>query len=137
MIFFDTNIIIDLFGDGDGAEADWSMSRYGDAVAAGPVVCNQIVLAELAGHAPGVSALRQRLDRLEIEVLGYADDAAFRAGSAHREYRRRGGVRSSILTDFLIAGHAAVLGASLVTRDRQLATYFPDLTLITPETHHG
>lgn len=137
MIFLDTNVIIDLFSDGRGAEAAWSMARYGDAVAAGAVVCNQIVLAELAGHAPGVSALRDRLDRLEIRIMSFADDAAFSAGSAFREYRRRGGAKTAILADFLIAGHAAVLGASLVTRDRQLATYFPDLTLITPETHHG
>ncbi len=137
MIFLDTNIIIDLFSNGVGAEAGWSMDRYGDAVSAGPVVCDQIVLAELAGHAPGLSALRDRLERLEIRVLAFADDAAFSAGSAFREYRRRGGPKRAILTDFLIAGHAAVLGATLMTRDRQLATYFPDLTLITPETHHG
>lgn len=137
MIFLDTNIIIDLFGDDDDATVEWSIARYGDAVAAGAVVCNQIVLAELAGHAPGVSALRQRLDRLEIDVLDFADDAAFRAGAAFRDYRDRGGPRTSILSDFLIAGHAVALGAVLLTRDRRLARYFPDLNLITPETDHG
>lgn len=137
MIFLDTNIIIDLFGNGDGKDVAWSIARYGDAVSAGTVVCNQIVLAELAGHAPGVAALRQRLDRLEIDILDFADEAAFRAGTAFRTYRDRGGPRTAILTDFLIAGHAAALGASLLTRDRRLAGYFPDLNLITPETDHG
>ena len=40
------------------------------------------------------------------------------------------------VADVTIGAHASALGATLVTRDRQwFATYFADLSLITPETH--
>ena len=43
-----------------------------------------------------------------------------------------------MIADFLIAGHAVVLNAALVTRDkRRIASYFPELTLITPESDNG
>ncbi|MBW6529563.1 hypothetical protein KZ820_02345 [Sphingomonas sp. RRHST34] len=65
--------------------------------------------------------------------------AAFRAGVAHRAYRHAGGPGTAVLADFLIEAQAATTPQSvLITRDRQhLAAYFPDLTLITPETDHG
>ena len=50
--------------------------------------------------------------------------------------RIAGGRHASVLADFLIGAHAVELGATLVTRDKgRFSTYFPDLTLITPETH--
>ena len=73
-----------------------------------------------------------------IVTLPLDERAAFRAGQAHAAYRRAGGERQAILADFLIAGHASVLDAALVTRDRQrFASYFPELRLIAPETHNG
>jgi len=42
-----------------------------------------------------------------------------------------------MLADVLIAGRVVALCTSLMTRDRRLSFYFPDLTLITPETDHG
>ena len=105
---------------------------------AGTIVCNIIVLAELAGHASSDDALTESLRNLEIEQVELTNEVAFQAGRAFRDYRRRGGQRTSILADFLIAGHAVTLGAAFVTRDRRLAGYFPDLSFITPETHlHG
>ena len=137
MTFLDSNIIIDLLGDETTPAAAWSTARYEEATELGQVVCGQIVLAELAAQAPDQEALLRRLTGLEIDVLAFSDDAALRAGQALREYRRRGGPRITILADFLIGAHAAVLGATLVTRDRRFGSYFPDLTLITPETDHG
>ncbi len=63
------------------------------------------------------------------------NEVAIRAGQAHRLYRDRGGTRDAILADFLIGAHAAVRRAPLITRDRQrFASYFPELTIIAPET---
>jgi predicted nucleic acid-binding protein len=63
-------------------------------------------------------------------------DAAFAAGLAFLDYRRRGGMRTSPLPDFFIGAHAAVRGYRLLTRDRgYYASYFPTLHLISPETH--
>lgn len=137
MRFLDSNIIIDLLSDEKTSESGWSLTSFGEAVAQGAVVCDQIVLAEVAAHAADRSFLLPQLSAMEIDVLPFSDDAALRAGQAFRDYRRRGGLRTAILADFLIGAHAAVLDATLVTRDRRFSSYFPDLTLITFETDHG
>ncbi len=62
--------------------------------------------------------------------------SSYLAGTAHRAYRQRGGVFPSILADFLIGAHAQVLNLPILTRDaRRYRTYFPEVELITPETH--
>ena len=135
MILLDTNVIVDLFGPGDNAEGRWSRATYRSFSDNETFACNLVVVAELAAQAPSRTWLIAELDVFRIEVLDLLIDGAFVAGRAHDAYRRRGGAREAILADFLIAGHAEALGASLMTRDRRLAGYFPDLTLITPETH--
>lgn len=65
-------------------------------------------------------------------------EAAFLAGQTFKRYRDRKqpNQAKSILADFFIGGHAQNVGAIIITRDpRFYRTYFPDLTLITPETH--
>ena len=138
MRFLDTNIIVDVLGSTgsiDSASARWSVGRYGDALEMGAVVCNLVVLAELTGRARDPATILDALTDHEIDLLDITPAAAFHAGQAFRLYRQRGGPRQAILPDFLIAGHAASAGATLVTRDRRLQSYFPDLSLITPDTH--
>ena len=65
------------------------------------------------------------------EPLPY--EAAFLAGKAFLQYRRRGGARTSPLPDFFIGAHAAVSGYRLLTRDpRRYRAYFPTVELIAP-----
>lgn len=135
MILLDTNIIADLLSSSGSAESDWSRRSYDLAERSDVLVCNHIVLAEVAAGSDLVDDLLDDLDRLHVDVLPLTSEAALAAGRAYGEYRRRGGKRERVLPDFLIAGHAEALGAVLMTRDRRLARYFPDLTLITPETH--
>jgi hypothetical protein len=60
--------------------------------------------------------------------------AAFLAGKAFVDYRRRGGQRRSPLPDFFIGAHAAVAGLRLLTRDpTRYRAYFPTVELIAPE----
>ena len=68
------------------------------------------------------------------EELPY--EAAFLAGKAYVIYRRRGGARRSPLPDFFIGAHAAVRGYDILSRDVEgYRSYFPSVTLISPETH--
>ncbi|TCP37227.1 type II toxin-antitoxin system VapC family toxin [Sphingomonas sp. BK235] len=136
MIFLDTNVVIDLFGAQQSVGAAWSRDAY-RAVADRLLMVNLVVVAELAGYATRPERLLDRLQAFRITAVDLTVDACFAAGTAFREYRRRGGARDAMLADFLIAGHAVALGASLMTRDRRLSSYFPNLTLITPETDHG
>lgn len=135
MIVLDTNILIDLFGIEDHAGAHWSRRTYERLVDDETFGCNLIVLAELAAEGAAEGELLRLFDTFRVDVLELDVAAAMAAGRAHRTYRERGGSRRAILANFLIAGHAETLGAALMTRDRRLASYFPDLTLITPETH--
>jgi predicted nucleic acid-binding protein len=135
MIFVDSNVLIDL-SDRIGSWSSWSrivLRSYGDRLAT-----NTVVFAEIGARFSNIGSVGIFLDSLGIALLPLDERAAFRAGQAHAAYRRAGGPREAILADFLIAGHASVLDAALVTRDRQrFASYFPELTLITPETQNG
>lgn len=131
----DTNIIVDLLGSADTVQVDWSRRTFASIDRTGGMACNLIVLAEVAVGIAHVDDLLGDLDQLQLDVVPLTIEAAFAGGRAFREYRRRGGTRDRVLPDFLIAGHAEVLGAALMTRDRRLASYFPNLSFITPETH--
>ena len=138
MIFVDTNILIDVIAPGQVWQA-WSRAQIellgGDTT----LVIDQIVLAELASGFPTLEAATDWLAALGVEIRLPPEVAAFAAGQAFRRYRQAGRDRTSLLSDFLIGGHASQLGATLLTRDAAIyRTYFPDLSLITPETHpHG
>jgi hypothetical protein len=67
-------------------------------------------------------------------VQGLLRAALFLAGRAFLKYRRGGGARSNVLTDFFIGAHAAVLGCAILTRDtRRYRNYFPTVALLTPD----
>ena len=137
MIFVDSNVLIDVVGR-RGDWAIWAEEALAGARTEHKIVSNHIVLAELA---PGFESLEQLLgafDFLEVTLLPLGAQAAFRAGQALTTYRRSGSKREGILADFLIGAHAVTLDAKLLTRDRQrFASYFPELTLITPEIENG
>ena len=137
MIFIDSNIVIDLVENGS-RWSSWSREAVCKAIAEGPLIANVVVVAECAPRFESMDEELSYLDLIGIKVSEIPPMAAFRAGRAHRDYRRAGGERTSLLADFLIGGHASALGARLLTRDRQrFSSYFPELTLITPETGHG
>ncbi|MFN3944811.1 MAG: type II toxin-antitoxin system VapC family toxin [Allosphingosinicella sp.] len=135
MIFVDSNVLIDLI-EPDGAWRDWSEQAI--VSAAEPLAANAVVLAETARQFRTVEDQKRFLQTLGIALRPIDEAAAWRAGRAHADYRAAGGTREAILADFLIAGHAAALGATFLTRDRRrVATYFPELELITPEEDNG
>ncbi|QDX25569.1 type II toxin-antitoxin system VapC family toxin [Sphingomonas suaedae] len=137
MIFLDSNAVIDLMNQPSSVDRGWAarlFDRYANDVGLG---ANLIVVSEVAVGVQQPNALVDDMGQLGIEILDLTPPVALRAAAAFREYRRRGGPRSTILPDFLIGAHATVLGATLMTRDQRLASYFPELTFLTPETEHG
>jgi len=132
LILVDTNVLLDLFS----ADADAGWSRIGLLARRGEqLIVNAVIRAEIAPKFIDVQEQNDFLGDWNLVTIPIDDVAAFRAGQAHRAYRRAGGERSAILADFLIGAHAATLGGSLMTRDRgRFTSYFPELTLITPET---
>ena len=136
MIFVDSNVLIDILDD-DARWFEWSMHQLEAAIRLGRVVINHIVLAEVAPHQGDLDAFLGNLSSMLIEIEAMSDEGAFAAGNAFLSYRRRVEGRAAVLPDFLIGGHAAILGATILTRDpRFYRSYFPQVPLITPD-HSG
>lgn len=129
--FVDSSVLLDVFTE-DERWLEWSRSRLSEALAAGPLIANAVVLAEVSPRFARIEDLEAALpERLLVEELPRS--AAFLAGHAHASYRRSGGAREQILADFLIASHAAVTGRPLLTRDpKRVSSYLPGVELISP-----
>lgn len=128
----DSNVLLDVLTV-DPDWAAWSSTALAEALDAGPVILNPIVYAEVSTGFDRIEDLDAALpaDLFVREPLPWP--AGFLAGKAFLAYRRRGGPRSTPLPDFYIGAHAAVVGYSLLTRDRtRYATYFPGLQVISP-----
>ena len=112
------------------------MERYEQAAVDGYFV-NHIVVAEIATRAASVDQLSKMMNLLAIPVDPFDDAIAFRAGQAFLTWIKNGGRRGAMLPDLLIGAHAEVRGATVLTRDaRRYRTYFPEVSLITPESNH-
>lgn len=137
MTFVDTNVLIDIFED-DADWLEWSMNQVSLAASRGELRVDPIVVAELSRGFDSCGSLRAALERMEIILAPLDEESAFLAGKRFQGYRRardREGF-GRVLPDFLIGAHALLLGETLLTRDSKVYRhYFPELTLITPETH--
>ena len=103
----DSSVLLDVSTQ-DPVWFDWSSAALANAVRSGPVLVNPIVYAEDSVGYHRIEDLDDALpaDIFRRESLRYV--AGFLAGKAYRDYRRRGGTRTSTLPDFFIGAHAAV-----------------------------
>lgn len=133
-VIVDTNIILDIVTDQPGW-VDWSIEHV-DRLRR--EVRRLLIVPVIYGELSAAYESQPALDRALTELdLGYEETgkpAIFRAGHAFRQYRRRGGQRTSLLPDFFIGAHAQEHRYVVLTRDTgRYRTYFPDVPLITPE----
>ncbi|HTT83531.1 MAG TPA: type II toxin-antitoxin system VapC family toxin [Rhizomicrobium sp.] len=131
-IFVDSNVILDVFTN-DPVWEPWSSKAVRMAADRGRLVINAIVFAEISVHFELIEEVDEALSSAyEREAIPF--EAAFLAGKAFSRYRRRGGSKTSPLSDFFIGAHAAVKGYELLTRDvAHYKSYFPKLRLIAPD----
>jgi predicted nucleic acid-binding protein len=129
----DSNVLIDVLV-GDPLWSDWSDQAFVDALEEGVVFINQVVYSEISIGFPTIEECDWALETQGIERIPLPWPAAFVAGRAFLDYRRRAGQKRSPLPDFFIGAHAAVEGLRVLTRDpSRYRTYFPTVELITPE----
>jgi predicted nucleic acid-binding protein len=128
----DSNVLIDVI-EGGLAWSQRSERALESVGAAGPVVINPVIYAEVSVRYEDTDELDFDLPRDLFQREQLPWPAAFLAGKAFAEYRRRGGRRRSPPPDFFIGAHAAVTGMRLLTRDEsRYRTYFPTVELIVP-----
>jgi len=128
----DTNVLLDLVTD-DPVWADWSIAELEAASLRGPLLINDVIYAELAVRYSRVEDLDAFVQRAGLEIAPFPRAALFLAGKVFAQYRRSGGLRTSVLPDFFVGAHAAVSEWPVLTRDvGRYRTYFPTLTLIPP-----
>lgn len=132
MTIVDTSILIDL-AEADPEWVEWSSDRLRERALHGPLLINDVIYAELSVGFAGIEDLDEFVGTLELRRERSPAAALFLAARAHLRYRRQGGLRTGVLVDFFVGAHAAVRGATLLTRDpRRFRAYFPSLVVIAP-----
>jgi predicted nucleic acid-binding protein len=126
-------VLLDVFTE-DATWFEWSSEKLAYHAERDLLAVNPIVYAEVSLHFSAIEELDDALPADHFQRLTLPWEAAFLAGRAFLQYRRRGGDRRSPLPDFYIGAHAGISGMSLLTRDAsRYRTYFPRLNLICPE----
>jgi predicted nucleic acid-binding protein len=129
----DANVLLDVLTE-DPVWLSWSSEALAEAAETGPLLINPIIYAEVSVRFSRIEDLEDALPAQDYRREPLPWTAAFLAGKAFLEYRRRGGPRLSALPDFFIGAHAAVDGLTLVTRDvARYRTYFPTVRLVAPD----
>ncbi len=125
----DTNILLDVFLPDEKFASD-SSKLLKLAYDEGALVICDIVYAELVHQFDKRSMLDSTLATINVSLSSVDKDVAFLAGERWKVYRKSGGERKRIITDFLIGAHAMVKAERFLTRDRVFyRSYFPDLKI--------
>ena len=128
----DSNVLLDVLTE-DARWLAWSSEALARRAGESALVINPIIYAEVSIGFARIEELDEALKAAGFERRPLPWEAAFLAGKCFQRYRRRGGARTSTLTDFYIGAHAAVSGLALLTRDAaRYRTYFPRLEVISP-----
>lgn len=128
----DTNILLDVLVPNDRFY-EASVTAIEDAATSGSLVICDLVYAELCIHFSSQKECDGFFESNEIRVESLTRGAHVLASRAWRTYRERGGQRTRILADFLIAAHAQTQASRLLSRDRGFyRKLFPTMALIDP-----
>ena len=123
----DTNVLLDIFlpDDQHGPRSfDWLRTAYDE----GSIIICDIVFAELVPAFDDRAALHSALNEINATISPINTTIAYEAGLRWTRYRRAGGPRERIISDFLIGSHAITAADTFLTRDRRFyKTYFPEL----------
>jgi predicted nucleic acid-binding protein len=132
MILVDTNVLLDVLED-DPEWATWSQGQLDAANATNTLAINPIIYSELSIAFARIEDLEVVIAEASLTVEPIPREALFLAGYAFLGYRRARGIKHSVLPDFYIGAHAAVMQWPILTRDvSRYQRYYPTVPLITP-----
>jgi predicted nucleic acid-binding protein len=131
-VLVDSNVILDVATQ-DPRWFDWSSYALETASNHSVLAINPLIYAEVSIGFVRIEDLEAAIPASLYHREPLPFEAAFLAGKAFLNYRRRGGSRANPLPDFYIGAHAAVRRFRLLTRDAtRYRTYFPTVELISP-----
>ncbi len=126
----DTNILLDIFLPNERFAAE-SAKLLKLAYNKGALIICDIVYAELVPQFQDRQRLDNTLATINVSLSSTNADIAFLAGEKWSLYRKSGGTRERIITDFLIGAHALMKAERFLTRDRGFyKSYFPELQIL-------
>ena len=126
----DTNILLDVFLPDEKLCGD-SLELIKLAYNEGALIICDIVYAELVPQFINRDELDKTLNMINLTLSSINNDIAYLAGEKWKRYRKSGGSRVHIITDFLIGAHALSKANRFLTRDRGFYnSYFPDLKIL-------
>jgi predicted nucleic acid-binding protein len=132
VILVDTNVLLDVLEE-DSQWATWSQDRLEASSATDTLAINPIIYSELSMAFARIEELEAVIEDATLTVEAIPREALFLAGKAFLRYRRSRGTKRSVLPDFYIGAHAAVMQWPILTRDTsRYKTYYPTVSLITP-----
>jgi predicted nucleic acid-binding protein len=128
----DTSVLLDVFA-GDARYGPRSREALRACRSVGALIACDIVWAEIVAAFPTEAVAGEAMAQLDVALDPIDQEAAATAGRSWREYRQRGGKRTRVIADFLIAGHATMHADRLLTRDRGFTReYFRDIAIVDP-----
>ena len=123
----DANVLLDLFRT-DSPHHSQSLAWIRAAYDRGAVLVCDVVYAELVPAFGDCAGLDGALREMNMRPSPIDSSIACEAGLRWMRYRRAGGPRKRIISDFLIGAHAIAAADAFLTRDRGFySTYFPEL----------
>lgn len=128
----DSSVLLDVLTASPG-HCDQSKAALRRARQTGLLIVCPVVWAEVRAFFQNERELATTLDDAGIVFDPFDLECANLAGKTWRSYRQRGGPRTRLIADFLIAAHAQVRSGRLLTRDRGFyRRYFDQLAVIEP-----
>ncbi|NDU92336.1 MAG: type II toxin-antitoxin system VapC family toxin [Ferrovum sp.] len=133
MLLVDTNVLVDVLED-DPEWSDWAINQLRSQAKIHRLAINPVIYSELSLTFSSAETLDLTINDLGLSLIEIPRSALFLAGKAFTRYRRQGGKKQNVLSDFFIGAHAAVSDYPILTRDsRHYTSYFPGIILITPD----
>jgi predicted nucleic acid-binding protein len=128
----DANVVLDALT-GASSDVQSAQDAMRAAKIAGDLIISAIAYAEVAARFESKAKADDFFSLLACKVQPLDESAAFLAGHFFRQYRKRGGTRTRILPDFLIAAHAQLNADRILTRDKRFfRDTFPKLKAVNP-----
>ena len=132
MILVDTNVLLDVL-ENDPNWATWSQGQLDAVSTTDTLAINPIIYSELSIAFARIEELEAVITEAGLTVGPIPREALFLAGKVFLNYRRSSGTKHSVLPDFYIGAHAAVMQCPILTRDvGRYHTCFPTVRLIAP-----